>query len=335
MKNLKVAVRLGLIFGVIVTLFVLMSAYSINKLLDLSSATKQLYDRPFTVSVAVLTADGNIIRMHRAMKDVALATNPQDIDKNVAAIETLEKNVYEQLAIVKDRYLGDKSSVDRVTQSLREWKPIRDKVIAFKREGKNEEAANITKTLGAEKTAAISTEIRSIKEAAKGNASNFYVKANESSSDATKLVIALNVLILLAIVTVGYFLTISITRPLAEAVGVAQRVATGDLTTHIESTTRDEIGILMRALKDMNDSLLKVVGQVRVGTDTIATASGQIAAGKFARGNRIVDGRTDLHRQAECRQCAPGEPVGGIGVGSGGPGRRGGGASGRYDGLDQ
>jgi methyl-accepting chemotaxis protein len=288
MKNLKVAARLRLIFGVIVILFALTSAYSVNEMSNLSTTTKNLYDHPFTVSVSILTADGNIIRMHRAMKDIALATNSQDIDNSVAALDLLEKNVYEQLALAKDKYLGDKSDIDRVTRSFQEWKPIRDKTIAFKREGKNEEASAITKTLGADKIAEISKAIRTIKESAKGKASSFYVNAAQSSSDAIKLVIVINALILLAIITVGYFLAISITRPLAEAVGVAQRVATGDLTAHIQSTAKDEIGILMRALKEMNDNLLKIVGQVKIGTDTIATASGQIAVG-----NQDLSSRTE------------------------------------------
>jgi methyl-accepting chemotaxis protein len=111
-------------------------------------------------------------------------------------------------------------------------------------------------------------------------------------------VIALNVSILLAIVAVGYFLAISITRPLKEAVGVAQRVAAGDLTAHIEPSTRDEIGDLMRALKEMNDSLLGIVGQVRVGTDTIATASGQIAAGNQDLSSRTEEQASSLEETA-------------------------------------
>src|ERR1700730_15478149 len=180
MKNLKVAARLRLIFGVIVILFALTSAYSVNEMSNLSTTTKNLYDHPFTVSVGILTADGNIIRMHRAMKDIALATNSQDIDNSVAALDLLEKNVYEQLALAKDKYLGDKSDIDRVTRSFQEWKPIRDKTIAFKREGKNEEASAITKTLGADKIAEISKAIRTIKESAKGKASSFYVNAAQS-----------------------------------------------------------------------------------------------------------------------------------------------------------
>jgi methyl-accepting chemotaxis protein len=89
--------------------------------------------------------------------------------------------------------------------------------------------------------------------------------------------------------------TRSITRPMREAVLVARRVAAGDLTERIRVESSDETGQLMQALQDMNDSLARIVGEVRVASDAIATASGQIAGG-----NDDLAGRTD--RQASALQ---------------------------------
>ncbi|WP_040786677.1 methyl-accepting chemotaxis protein [Massilia niastensis] len=80
---------------------------------------------------------------------------------------------------------------------------------------------------------------------------------------------------------VGWLLVRAIVRPLEKAVAIAGAVAAGDLTQTIEVDSRDETGRLLQALKDMNDSLVKIVSQVRNGTDTIATASSQIAAGNL------------------------------------------------------
>ncbi|MDP2111447.1 MAG: MCP four helix bundle domain-containing protein, partial [Thiobacillus sp.] len=60
----------------------------------------------------------------------------------------------------------------------------------------------------------------------------------------------------------------AIVRPLDEAVKLTRAVAEGDLTQNIDVHSTDEIGQLMQALKDMNESLVRVVGQVRTGTDT-------------------------------------------------------------------
>ncbi len=84
------------------------------------------------------------------------------------------------------------------------------------------------------------------------------------------------------------WLTNSIVRPLNEAVLIAQTVASGDLSSHIDVHGSDEIGVLMHALKAMHDSLGEIVGKVRAGTDTIALASGEIADG-----NQELSARTE------------------------------------------
>jgi len=90
-------------------------------------------------------------------------------------------------------------------------------------------------------------------------------------------------------VLVGFFVSRSITAPLNEAVSIAKHVADGDLTSTIAVKTFDETGALMQALKDMNESLSKIVGEVRFGTETIASASSMIASG-----NQDLSSRTEL-----------------------------------------
>ncbi len=83
------------------------------------------------------------------------------------------------------------------------------------------------------------------------------------------------------------FIAKSITRPLAHAVDIAKTVAAGDLTSHIEAgTAKDETGELLRALRDMHDSLVRIVGEVRSGAETIATATGEIATGNLDLSSR-------------------------------------------------
>jgi methyl-accepting chemotaxis protein len=73
----------------------------------------------------------------------------------------------------------------------------------------------------------------------------------------------------------------TIVRPIRYAVRVARTVADGDLSSDIQVRTRDEIGQLSAALKDMNTSLISIVSEVRKGTDSIGTASQEIAAGNL------------------------------------------------------
>jgi len=85
----------------------------------------------------------------------------------------------------------------------------------------------------------------------------------------------------------------AIARPLADAVRVARSVAAGDLSNHIVVSSGDETGQLLQALKEMNESLVRIVGAVRSGTDTIASASSQIASG-----NSDLSARTEQQASA-------------------------------------
>ena len=103
---------------------------------------------------------------------------------------------------------------------------------------------------------------------------------------------------LLSAAVFGWLLTRSITHPLAGAVGVARRVASGDLSAVIRVESRDEIGELMGALQAMNASLLKTVSAVRAGTETIVGASQEIAAGNLDLSSRTEQQAASLEETA-------------------------------------
>ncbi len=89
-----------------------------------------------------------------------------------------------------------------------------------------------------------------------------------------------------------------ISRPLVEAVHIAQTVAAGNLTSKIEVETTDETGQLLLALKEMNANLQDIVGQVRAGTDVISTASGEIASGNLDLSARTEQQASSLEETA-------------------------------------
>jgi|GEM_PF-765162 len=62
---------------------------------------------------------------------------------------------------------------------------------------------------------------------------------------------------------IGFMLVRAISRPLEDVVRIARGVAAGNLTQQIEVRSTNEIGQLMRALKEIHDNLVKVIGQVR------------------------------------------------------------------------
>ena len=96
----------------------------------------------------------------------------------------------------------------------------------------------------------------------------------------------------------AYVIGRAIARPLEKAVQVARTVAQGDLTSSIEARTRDEAGQLLHALRDMNGSLTSIVSQVRAGTETIATAAGEISSGNFDLSARTEEQASSLEQTA-------------------------------------
>ncbi|HJV86253.1 MAG TPA: methyl-accepting chemotaxis protein [Noviherbaspirillum sp.] len=70
-----------------------------------------------------------------------------------------------------------------------------------------------------------------------------------------------------------------VTLPLEKGVKAARAIATGDLTQRIDVCSTNEIGTLLQALKDMNESLVRMVREVRQGSDAIYSASSDIASG--------------------------------------------------------
>ncbi|HEX8884645.1 MAG TPA: methyl-accepting chemotaxis protein, partial [Noviherbaspirillum sp.] len=79
---------------------------------------------------------------------------------------------------------------------------------------------------------------------------------------------------------------------------IASAVASGDLTQNIPVRANDETGKLMQALKRMNDSLVDIVGRVRTGTDTIVSASSQIASGNLDLSSRTEQQASSLEETA-------------------------------------
>ena len=112
------------------------------------------------------------------------------------------------------------------------------------------------------------------------------------------LLLAITALAVLAGMAFSIGITRSVTKPLAEAVTLANQVADGDLSARIVSTARDETGALITALGRMNDNLAGLVGQVRSGADTIATAAREIASGNLDLSSRTEQQASSLEETA-------------------------------------
>ncbi|WP_394781672.1 MCP four helix bundle domain-containing protein, partial [Undibacterium sp.] len=108
--------------------------------------------------------------------------------------------------------------------------------------------------------------------------------AKSAFATASSMMLVLGALALLAGIAAAWAITRSLLNQLGGepdyAARIASQIAAGDLSTTIDTKNGDTTS-LVAEMKAMRDSLVNIVGQVRVGTDTIATASSEIATGNL------------------------------------------------------
>ncbi len=90
----------------------------------------------------------------------------------------------------------------------------------------------------------------------------------------------------------------SITQPIRRAIDAAGRIQRGDLTEDLRVDRADEAGQLLLAMREMQASLVALVGTVRTNADSVATASAQIAQGNSDLSQRTEEQASALEETA-------------------------------------
>ncbi|MBF0098509.1 MAG: MCP four helix bundle domain-containing protein [Magnetococcales bacterium] len=278
MSNMKIGIRLGLGFGLLTILLAVLGLIAVNTIGGLSQQIERFYRHPFTVNTEMLRIDANLVRMHRSMKDVALAQNVESIEAAARKVDELESRVYDGFKIVKERFLGDKIKVEEAERFFREWKPIRDEVIRLMKAGDRSKAAEITKTRGAALVEQCSNSVDVILEFSRNKAEAFVSNADRMQQDALKLTLTIMIGAIMVAALIAWRIARGITRPLAEAVLLSDQLASGNLTQdpHVHANNRDEIGLLMGAMGRMVENLRRVVSEVRSAADHVAFGSQEL-----------------------------------------------------------
>ena len=289
--KLSIGQRLTLGFGVVITLLIIVAGLALLRISGLNTeVTLMVKDRyPKTVLANKMKSDLNEIT--RNMLSVLIMSDPGQIKKelqnieakntaNNAALETLNKVITDE----KGREI-----VKNLTSLRDRFLPVQQSFVNLINEDKKDEA--MLKLI---------FSLRPLQTKYFDALDKFIAYQNtlmeQSGEESTKVAnrAELTILILTVIAgllsgLVGYLATHSITKPLIEAVAIAKKVADGDLSSAIEVKTHDETGQMMDALKHMNDSLQKIVHDVRAGTDSISTSSAEIA-----NGNMDLSSRTEV-----------------------------------------
>lgn len=105
-------------------------------------------------------------------------------------------------------------------------------------------------------------------------------------------------IVILAVLNIAlyYLLKHMVTKPLLQVKSVANQLAKGDLTVKVSTTREDEIGQLFKAMNNISEDLTKIVSQVRIGTEQISSACGQLSTGNTDLSYRTEEQASSLEK---------------------------------------
>ena len=301
LSQLRIGSRLAAGFGIVLLLSAIGTSYALYQSNQTANATRAMMDRPlakerivsdwYVLIYSAIARTQMISRSSDAELSNTFATIIADSAKRGAellkSIEGLletdeERKIYQDAVAIRNKYQDAKNQVMNAKKAgdAAEGERLYREVFEPAAKAYQEKV----KELLAQQRKAIDTTAAAINE------------ANERSS---RLMLTLGILLLAFGAWAAWVISRSITVPLNSALGIANTVADGDLTTHFEEqTARDEIGDLMKALRGMNDSLRRVVSQVQTGTTAIATASSEIAEGNLDLSSRTEQQASSLEETA-------------------------------------
>jgi len=297
LANMKVGMRLGLGFALVLVLLVVVTVVGIVNMAQIQNRLDHVVSVNNVVTRLVVDMRNNVSERVTSLRTLTLMTDPADMEpelnrfkEQTAKYDALQQKLAEKfsaeasaeekalLAQVKEAesvampaiakaselYLAN-NAVDATRVMVKEIRPAQKKWLeALDQLGKLEDKLN--------------TQTQVDAEAAFGNTRNF-------------------MLVLLAVaVAMGVAAATAITRGLLAQLGgepgytakIAGSIAHGDLSVAIDTKASDR-GSLLTEMKQMRNSLVEIVSQVRRGTHTITVASREIAAG-----NTDLSSRTEL-----------------------------------------
>ncbi|MEB0133856.1 methyl-accepting chemotaxis protein [Actimicrobium sp. CCC2.4] len=305
MKNWKIGTRLGLGFLTLLLLMLIITAVGVQQMHALSDRISFVTDVG-DVRVATLNSVQSAIDQRAiAARNLALVDDPVAQKVDVDLVKSSQIKVDQGLALLGTLLSDQATATDEDRQMLEKLRtlearylPIANNIVMLATTQRTAEAVkNITQEC-MPLLIQVSAHVMAFEKVLATETSATAAAAKAAAQSARMTLILISAVALLIGIALAWHLTRSITAPLNVAVTVARRVASGDLTSIIHVAAKDETGQLMQALKDMNDSLVKIVGEVRHGTDTIATASSEIAAGNLDLSTRTEQQASSLEETA-------------------------------------
>ncbi|BCB26094.1 chemotaxis protein [Sulfurimicrobium lacus] len=266
--NMKVGTRLGLGFGAVILLLVIIAGMSIKEIRGLGNDVDSMVTDKFPKTVMANNILDNINVIARAMRNSLLETDNAKIAKELERIEEargdIKKNIDELEKTVASA--TGKALFAKIVDARQKYIGGQNKFIELEKAGNYDEA----KTLLLEEIRATQREytnaVKALSDHQIESMNKTGKEARDTVSSALTLIIALALAALIVAIAVGFLITRSLLRQLggepdyaAEAV---HKIAGGDLSMELQVKSGDTTS-LVYSLKIMQDSLRKIVAEIQ------------------------------------------------------------------------
>ena len=301
LRNMSIAPRAGLGFGLVALLVLLMGIWMLVTLKHINEQSQQVEDNWVPSILALNDLSQTVLRVRaltlRVLLDRDTAKSGPSLkraDELLAHAKSVhgtyealisseeERQIFQQFQAAENDYLAERAAVLRLAQA-----GDFDAAIARFDSGVLNGYADAL--------AASLTALAQLNDQGVVAATDAISEANDNAryGVVVAIVLALGITVVLAIV-----LTRSIVAPLGEAVQAAEFVAAGDLTQAIQAAGKDEPARLLAALKVMQGSLRGTIQSIADSSNQLASASEELHA-------VTEDATRGLHQQnTEIEQAA-------------------------------
>lgn len=287
MKNLKVATKLIISFGVVIIMTIACSLVSVIGLKSVQGKVDHMIDTEIISLLRVKDVEIQVETIGRTVRAGVLEDDnnveTQYINEATAAAATM----MEKLDLIT--YTGADARIDEFKSVCNEINTILPEVIAIVNDGTVEEglaAYNDKLSPKIDQCLSIGDDAdTALTAACKGTRS-----ATTSETNAVTTVAIIVGIFALALGVGGIInLTNLITRPIAEIKNALNKIAKGELDSQITYVSRDEFGEMADAMRATNDSLSKLIkdssymyGELANGNFNVHSNAREVYKGEFA-----------------------------------------------------
>ena len=281
-KNMKIAMRLGLANGMLLLFLAGLIWISISNMATIQSNLERIV----TVN-NVRIEQGNA--MNTCVSEVSINLRNILIDTKVEKRQEYVKRIADWRVKYGEAFkkVGELTSKDdtkglelitKVNGAAELARPLNSKVIELALAGKDAESIEL---LNKEARPAVRAWMNNVDELvvhSKDRNKLRHEQAVAAYQQARNLMFGLGALALVLAAVITFLLARSITRPMLQAVEVADRLSQGDLTMNVESQSSDETGQLLTAMGSMVLKLREIVAEVSSAADNVAGGSTELSA---------------------------------------------------------